>query len=133
VVAIPHQDGGRARGGLGARRGSRSPSPAPFAGILSEEITLGLSSTAVGAIATVYLAGEVVGALLFGRLSDMLGRRKLFLVTLGVFSFGSGLTALTLGSSTGWIVSVRQLPAPIRCAPRSRGQDRLLAASILVP
>ena len=40
------------------------------AGILSEETTLGLSSTAVGAIATVYLAGEVVGALFFGRLSE---------------------------------------------------------------
>jgi MFS family permease len=52
------------------------------AGVLSQDFTLNLSSTAVGAVATVYLGGEVVGALLFGRLSDKLGRRKLFIVTL---------------------------------------------------
>jgi MFS family permease len=74
------------------------------AGILHEETTLGLSSTAVGAIATVYLAGEVVGALWFGKLSDKLGRRNLFMVTLAVYLFGSGLTALTMGASTGWVI-----------------------------
>jgi MFS family permease len=74
------------------------------AGVLSEKSTLGLSSTAVGAIATVYLAGEVAGALIFGRLSDKLGRRNLFMVTLGVYLSGSALTAFTLGSSAGWIV-----------------------------
>ena len=38
---------------------------------------------AVGDIATVYLLGEVVGALFFGRLSDRLGRKNLFMITLG--------------------------------------------------
>ncbi len=71
---------------------------------LTEPSTLGLSSTAVGALATVYLAGEVVGALWFGRLSDRWGRRKLFMITLGVYLGGSGLTAFTLGSGPGWIV-----------------------------
>jgi MFS family permease len=74
------------------------------AGALSKADTLNMSSTAVGAIATVYLVGEVAGALVFGRLSDRLGRRNLFMVTLGVYLFGSGLTALTLGASTGWVV-----------------------------
>jgi MFS family permease len=46
------------------------------AGIFSEETTLGLSSTAIGAIAIVYLAGEVVGGVFFGRLSDTIGPRK---------------------------------------------------------
>src|SRR5947207_3591238 len=46
-----------------------------IAGVLADNATLGLSSTAVGAIATVYLIGEVFGALFFGRLSDALGRR----------------------------------------------------------
>ena len=70
---------------------------------LTEPTTLGLSPTAVGLIATVYLIGEVVGALFFGRHSDRLGRRKLFMLTLGVYLGGSGLTALTLGSGPGWI------------------------------
>src|SRR5689334_7766693 len=52
--------------------------------VLSERETLAMSSTQVGAIATVYLIGEVVGALVFGRLSDSLGRKNLFLVTLGI-------------------------------------------------
>jgi MFS family permease len=71
---------------------------------LTKEETLAMSSTAVGLLATVYLAGEVVGALFFGRLSDRLGRRNLFLITLGVYLVGSGLTAFTLGNSTGWIL-----------------------------
>jgi MFS family permease len=46
----------------------------------------------------------VLGALLFGRLSDKLGRRSLFMVTLGVYLIGSGLTAFTFGSGTGWLI-----------------------------
>src|SRR3982750_609299 len=70
---------------------------------LTSEDTLGLSSTQAGLLATVYLAGEVVGALFFGRLSDKLGRRKLFIVTLAVYLLGSGLTALTLSNGAGWL------------------------------
>lgn len=73
------------------------------AGVLNNKQTLGLSATAVGAIASVYLAGEVVGALGFGRLSDKLGRRNLFMVTLGVYLVGSGLTAVTSGSGWAWV------------------------------
>src|SRR5919202_3166332 len=68
-------------------------------GVLTEPSTLHLSSGAAGAIATVYLIGEVVGALFFGELSDRLGRRKLFMLTLAVFLVGSGLTALTWDKS----------------------------------
>jgi MFS family permease len=74
-----------------------------IAGDLTSKSTLGLSATAVGAIATVYLAGEVAGALGFGRLSDRLGRKKLFTVTLGVYLCGSALTALTAGNTTAWV------------------------------
>ncbi|WP_067567184.1 MFS transporter [Nocardia acidivorans] len=70
---------------------------------LTKPETLGMSSAAVGLIATVYLAGEVVGALLFGHLSDRLGRRNLFMVTLAIYLIGSGLTALTLGNGAGWV------------------------------
>ena len=66
--------------------------------------TLGLTPAAVGLIATVYLIGEVAGALFFGDLADRLGRRKLFIITLGVYLIGSGLTAFTLGNSAIWLV-----------------------------
>src|SRR5271156_4669961 len=65
---------------------------ADVADILEKRQTLHMSARAVGDIASVYLIGEVVGALVFGRLSDKLGRRKLFIVTLGVYLVGSGLT-----------------------------------------
>jgi MFS family permease len=71
---------------------------------LTKPETLNMSSTAVGLLATVYLAGEVVGALFFGSLSDKLGRRNLFMLTLAVYLVGSGLTALTLGSGPGWVI-----------------------------
>ena len=57
--------------------------------------TLHMSASAVADIATWYLIGEVIGALFFGQLSDKLGRKNLFLVTLAVYLVGSGLTALT--------------------------------------
>src|SRR6202041_336768 len=71
---------------------------------LTLKSTLHMSAGAVADIATWYLIGEVIGALFFGQLSDKLGRRNLFMITLGVYLAGSGLTALTLGNSTGWIV-----------------------------
>jgi MFS family permease len=57
--------------------------------------TLNMSAGAVSDIAWWYLIGEVIGALFFGRLSDRLGRRNLFVITLGVYLIGSGLTAVT--------------------------------------
>ena len=57
--------------------------------------TLNMSAGAVSDIAWWYLIGEVIGALFFGRLSDKLGRRNLFMITLGVYLVGSGLTAVT--------------------------------------
>jgi MFS family permease len=71
--------------------------------VLTDKATLGLSTGEVGLAASVYLAGEVVGALFFGRLSDKLGRRKLFIVTLGLYLIANGLTAFSFDA---WIFFV---------------------------
>jgi MFS family permease len=62
---------------------------------LTQSATLHMSASAVADIATWYLIGEVIGALFFGQLSDKLGRKNLFMITLGVYLVGSGLTAAT--------------------------------------
>ena len=64
-------------------------------GILTRRETLGLTDTQVGASATFYLAGAVLGALLFGYGTDRLGRKKLFFITVAVYLIATGLTAFS--------------------------------------
>jgi MFS family permease len=49
---------------------------------LTERATLHFSASEIGAIASFYIAGAVVGAIFFGYLTDRLGRKRLFLITL---------------------------------------------------
>src|SRR5262245_8181542 len=56
--------------------------------------TLGLSATEVGFANSVYLVGQVAGALLFGHLTDRLGRKRLFLVTLSLYLAATALSGL---------------------------------------
>jgi len=63
---------------------------------LRDEGTLALSSSEVGLGASLYLIGEVLGALVFGRMADKLGRRKLFILTLAVYLLGNALTAFSM-------------------------------------
>src|SRR3954465_5186964 len=49
------------------------------------EKAMKMTSAAVGLAGPVYLVGEVVGALVFGRLTDSLGRKKMFTMTLVVY------------------------------------------------
>lgn len=63
--------------------------------ILQAKETLGLSAVQVGEANTSYLLGQVLGALFFGRLTDSLGRKKLFLITLAVYLGATALSGLS--------------------------------------
>jgi MFS family permease len=64
-------------------------------GVLTRHETLGLTDTQVGASATCYLAGAVLGALLFGYGTDRFGRKKLFFITVAVYLIGTALSAFS--------------------------------------
>ena len=61
--------------------------------ILQQPETLSLSSARVGAAASSYLLGAVIGALVCGYLTDRHGRKRLFFATLAVYLGGTLLTA----------------------------------------
>jgi MFS family permease len=54
---------------------------------------LHLTDAQVGAGASAYLAGAVLGAIVFGWLTDVLGRKRLFFITLGVYLVFTAATA----------------------------------------
>jgi MFS family permease len=58
--------------------GSLSPAIASPSG-------LGFTASQVGLTGSAYILGAVLGALIFGRLTDTFGRRKLFTITVGVY------------------------------------------------
>src|SRR5258706_14970935 len=62
---------------------------------LGRDDTLGLSAAHIGWAASAYIAGAVLGALVFGRLADHLGRKRMFLATLAVYLFATVLTAFS--------------------------------------
>jgi MFS family permease len=61
--------------------------------MLMRPSTLGLRADQIGLAHTTYLAGAILGALLFGHLADRLGRKKLFNVTLLIYMAGAVLSA----------------------------------------
>ncbi|QIK67093.1 MFS transporter [Nocardioides sp. HDW12B] len=57
---------------------------------------LGLSSSDIGLAGAIYVAGACLGALFFGQLTDRLGRKKLFLWSLGIYTVATVLTAFSM-------------------------------------
>jgi MFS family permease len=65
------------------------------AGALKDSPSLALSNAQVGLASSFYLAGAVLGALFFGWLTDRLGRKRLFSITLGLYLVSTAATALS--------------------------------------
>jgi MFS family permease len=63
-------------------------------GALKESATMRFTDAQVGASASAYLAGAVIGGFFFGWLTDRMGRRKLFFVTLAVYLAATAASAL---------------------------------------
>ena len=66
-----------------------------LAGALKQSPVLQLSNTDVGLASSAYLAGAVGGAVFFGWLTDRLGRKKLFFITLAVYLLATAATAFS--------------------------------------
>jgi MFS family permease len=66
-----------------------------LSGALKESPRLRFSNADVGLAASAYLAGAVLGALFFGWLTDRLGRKKLFFITVAVYLVATAATALS--------------------------------------
>ena len=60
-----------------------------------EDTGLGLTSADIGFAGAIYVAGACIGALFFGHLTDRFGRKKLFMLTLGVYTVATVLTAFS--------------------------------------
>src|SRR5437764_8369903 len=55
-----------------------------------------MSTADIGTAGAIYVAGACVGALLFGQLTDRYGRKKLFMLTLGIYLCATVLTAFSM-------------------------------------
>ncbi len=60
---------------------------------------ISISTGQIGVAAAAYVAGACLGALFFGQLTDRLGRKKLFMVSLGVYIVA---TVATAGAFNAW-------------------------------
>ena len=68
---------------------------------------LGMTGWDIGFAGAAYVAGACIGALFFGQLTDRFGRKKLFLLTLGVYTVATVLTAFSMNPA--WYFAARFL------------------------
>jgi MFS family permease len=62
---------------------------------LQRHDVLQFTGAQIGAIGSSYLAGAVIGSLVFGHLTDRFGRRTFFFISLAIYLLGVGLTAFS--------------------------------------
>jgi len=64
-----------------------------LSGAITGDKHIGISDAEIGFAASAYLSGAIIGALGFGHLTDRLGRKKLFLITVAVYAVSTMATA----------------------------------------
>ena len=64
--------------------------------VLTSSNGLSLSATQIGLLGSAYIAGAVLGALVFGRLTDSWGRKRLFSLTVAIYLLA------TIASGCSW-------------------------------
>src|SRR5690349_1586162 len=73
----------------------------------SSDTGIGLTSSQIGLAGSLYVAGACLGALFFGQLTDRFGRKKLFLLTLAIYTVATVLTAFSMNPT--WYLAARFL------------------------
>src|SRR5436309_14799923 len=66
-----------------------------LSGALKQSPVLEFTNAHVGIASSAYLAGAVLGAVFFGWLTDRLGRKRLFFITLAVYLVATASTAFS--------------------------------------
>ena len=97
-----------------------------IAPVLQNTQTLGLSAGEIGAAGSAHIVGAVVGALLFGWLTDRFGRRLVFYVTLIVYLLGVLLTATSWSFWSFALFRAVTGLEPVRLAITSRSRNFVL-------
>ena len=72
--------------------------------------SLGAAATGVGALETIYGLGQIIGALLLGKLSDRRGRKVVLLMSFAGSAVGYGMAAIAVSTGSASLLLLSRLP-----------------------